>query len=142
MTIRFKGEGWCRLGSLGTADFGSSRLVGGQPLRMGDVVLVQVQPTCINSRPEQKKKKGVKCRSVSTRQNVKTLRSPCRFDLAPEAQRFVNVEFALSRQSREDVLLQPDDLRSVPAVGRLLSGDRRECDSRTQTTSRFRKAAD
>lgn len=49
--------------------------------------------------------------------------SPCRLDLTPEAQSFVDVELALSRQSRENVLLQPDDLRSVPAVGGLLSGD-------------------
>lgn len=51
--------------------------------------------------------------------------SPCRFNLAPEAEGFIYVEFSLSCQGSEYVLLQPDGLCSVPAVGWLLSaGDR------------------
>lgn len=46
---------------------------------------------------------------------------PCGLNLAPEAQGFIHVEFSPSRQGSENVLLQPDGLRSVPAVGRLLS---------------------
>lgn len=54
-----------------------------------------------------------------------TFRSPRRFNLAPEAEGFVHIKFALSCQGGEDILLQPDDLRSVPAVGRLLSARHR-----------------
>lgn len=49
------------------------------------------------------------------------MHSPGRFDLAPEAEGFIDIEFALSCQSSENVLLQPDGLCSVPTVGWLLS---------------------
>lgn len=51
--------------------------------------------------------------------------SPRWFNLAPEAQGFIDIEFSLSCQGCENVLLQPDGLRSVPAVARLLAaGDK------------------
>lgn len=50
-----------------------------------------------------------------------TFHSPRRFNLAPEAEGFVHVEFAMSCQGSENVLLQPDDFCSVPAVAWLLS---------------------
>lgn len=49
------------------------------------------------------------------------MHSPRRFNLAPEAERFVDVQFALSCHGSENVLLQPDGLCSLPAVGWLLS---------------------
>lgn len=49
------------------------------------------------------------------------MHSPRRFNLAPKAEGFIDVEFALSCQGSENVLLQPDGLCSVPAVGWLLS---------------------
>ncbi len=49
------------------------------------------------------------------------MHSPSRLNLAPEAEGFIYVEFALSCQGSENVLLQPDGLCSVPAVGWLLS---------------------
>lgn len=53
------------------------------------------------------------------------IHSPCRFNLAPEAEGFIYVEFSLSCQGSENVLLQPDGLSSVPAVGWLLSARNR-----------------
>lgn len=51
--------------------------------------------------------------------------SPCWFNLAPEAEGFIDIEVSLSCQGCENVLLQPDGLRSVPAVARLLpAGDK------------------
>lgn len=51
--------------------------------------------------------------------------SPRWFDLAPEAEGFIDVELFLSCQGSENVLLQPDGLRPVPAVARLLpAGDK------------------
>lgn len=51
--------------------------------------------------------------------------SPCWFNLAPEAEGFIDIEFSLSCQGCENVLLQPDGLRPVPAVARLLpAGDK------------------
>lgn len=47
--------------------------------------------------------------------------SPRRFNLAPEAESFIHIKFGLSCQGCENVLFQPDGLRSVPAVGGLLS---------------------
>lgn len=49
------------------------------------------------------------------------IHSPCRFNLAPEAEGFIHIEFALSCQCSKNVLLQPDGLRSVPTVGWLIS---------------------
>ena len=57
------------------------------------------------------------------RQAVCVLRSPGRFDLAPESVRFVDVELALACQRGEDVLLQTDGLGSLPAVRLLVSAD-------------------
>lgn len=51
--------------------------------------------------------------------------SPSWFNLAPEAEGFIDIEFPLSCQGCENVLLQPDGLCSVPAVARLLpAGDK------------------
>lgn len=57
----------------------------------------------------------------STWQCLWHVHSPCRFNLAPEAEGFIHIQFALSCQGSENVLLQPDGLRSVPAIGWLLS---------------------
>lgn len=46
--------------------------------------------------------------------------SPCWFNLAPEAEGFIDIEFPLSCQGSENVLLQSDRLRSVPTVAWLL----------------------
>lgn len=54
-------------------------------------------------------------------QHLWHVHSPGRFNLAPEALRFIDIELALSRQGSENVLLQPDGLCSVPAVCWLLS---------------------
>lgn len=54
-------------------------------------------------------------------QHLWHVHSPGRFNLAPEALRFIDVELALSRQGSENVLLQPDGLCSVPTVCWLLS---------------------
>lgn len=54
-------------------------------------------------------------------QHLWHVHSPGRFNLAPEALRFIDIELALSRQGSENVLLQPDGLCSVPAVRWLLS---------------------
>lgn len=51
--------------------------------------------------------------------------SPGRLDLAPEAECFIDVQLALAGQRGEYVLLQADGGRSVPAVGRLLTGSGR-----------------
>lgn len=48
------------------------------------------------------------------------LHSPRWFNLAPEAEGFIDIEFPLSCQGGENVLLQPDGLRSVPTVAGLL----------------------
>lgn len=58
---------------------------------------------------------------MNERRHLWHVHSPRRFNLAPEAEGFIHVEFALSCQGSENVLLQPDGLCSVPAVGWLLS---------------------
>lgn len=55
------------------------------------------------------------------KQHLWHVHSPCRFNLAPEAEGFIYVELALSCQGSENVLLQPDGLGPVPAIGWLLS---------------------
>lgn len=103
---------------------------------MSCVILIEVQSTGINSRPEEKKRRCLYQSIFGLHWpycilhvgmihlcpvGICHVHTPCRFNLAPEAEGFIYIEFALSCQRSENVLLQPDGLCSVPAVGWLLS---------------------
>lgn len=119
----------------GTSDDGASRLVLGQPLWVAFAVLVQVKAAGIDSRAGGEKANAVFYVSgtIRAKENLNSASSthtqgpawapssptsdmdcsmpllpqflPSRFDLAPEAISFVDIELAAPSQGRENVLL-------------------------------------